>query len=448
MESIVKGAAAAGRFGDTVVRGVSIDSRTICEGQLFVPLVREKDGHDYIEEAIRRGAAASLWQTDRPQPPADIPVVLVEDGLTALQRLAADYRSRLSVAVIGITGSNGKTTTKDMIDAIVGTAHKVHKTKGNLNSQIGVPLTLLDISPDTEYAVVEMGMSERGQIERLSRLAKPDIAVITMIGMSHLSTLGSREQIAAAKLEIVQGLADGGTLVYNGDEPLLEAGLKSIVSDKKIRTVTFGFSERADYRAFAVERTENGIAFRLRDDKYRIPLLGKHNVTNALAAIAAAETAGLSPDCIKKGLEQAAVTGMRMETTRSRAGCTVINDAWNASPVSVKAALDTFAELEGFSAKFAVLGDMRELGEEERRYHREIGNLLDPASIQYVYTVGELAEEIALAAAPRYPRGHVKSFRDRNEALRELRVKVGANDAVLVKGSRGMELEYIANGLL
>lgn len=443
---IVEGNLLSPSEGEKIFRGVSIDSRTIGQGQLFVPLVREKDGHDFIAEAIGKGAAAALWQNDRAGPPADIPVVRVDDCLAALQRLAGEYRSRLPVKVIGITGSNGKTTTKDMIDSILGTTYKVHKTKGNLNSQIGMPLTLLEMPPDVEYAVVEMGMSERGQIERLSLVAQPDFAVITMIGVSHLSTLGSREQIAEAKLEIVRGLRVGGTLVYNGDEPLLANALEK--SDLNRTAIGFGQHGSHPYRAASIAADGSGISFRVNSTEYRLPMLGKHNVTNALAAIAVGELAGVEPDKIRKGLEKLSVTEMRMEVLRASAGFTVINDAWNASPVSVAAAIETFGELEGYSHKFLVLGDMRELGAGERQYHREIGQKIDPRRIQYVFTVGELAEQIALEAADRFPQGRVAAFRSKDEVLSAIRSSVAASDAVLVKGSRGMELEHIVRGLL
>lgn len=443
---IVRGQPASDRMEEAVIRGVSIDSRTIEKGCLFIPLVRVKDGHDYAAEAIRNGAAAVLWQSDHPDPPRDVPVIVVDDCLIALQTLAGDYRRRLPVKVIGITGSNGKTTTKDMIDSIVGTAYKVHKTKGNLNSQIGVPLTLLDIAPDAEYAVIEMGMSERGQIERLSRMAQPDIAVITMIGVSHLSSLGSREQIAAAKMEIVRGMKDDAVLVYNGDEPLLAQELAT--PRQPIRTVSFGMSEPSRYRAFAVVSDAGGVGFRLHSEHYRIPMLGKHNVINALASIAVAELIGVPTDQVKLGFERLTVTGMRMEVTRAPAGYTVINDAWNASPVSVKAAIETFGELQGYADKFLVIGDMRELGEEERQYHREIGRMIDPDTIQHVLTVGELAEEIAKEAAQRFPEGRVLSFRQQEEAIRHIRSAITAADAVLVKGSRGLEMEQIVFALL
>jgi UDP-N-acetylmuramoyl-tripeptide--D-alanyl-D-alanine ligase len=326
-------------------------------------------------------------------------------------------------------------------------SYKVHKTKGNLNSQIGLPLTLLDIAPDTEYAVVEMGMSERGQIERLSKLAKPDIAVITMIGVSHLSSLGSRERIAAAKMEILLGMKEGGTLIYNGEEPLL-ADAEKAAACRAVRAVRFGKPDSCGYCAKSIRSDASGVSFQTGGNEYRIPLLGKHNVTNALASIAVADIAGITPEQCRAGLGKLSVTGMRMEVVRSSAGYTVINDAWNASPVSVQAAIETFAEMEGYSNKFLVLGDMRELGREERAYHREIGRSVDPGTIQYVFTIGELAREIALEAAGRFPTGNVKAFEHKDQIIDELRAVIAPTDAVLIKGSRGLELEHIAFGLM
>lgn len=203
------------------MQGVCIDSKKIKEGNLFVPIIRVKDGHDYVKEAIDNGAVASLWKKSYGTPPKGIPIIFVDDTLFALQQLAQFYRKGLDVKVIGITGSNGKTTVKDIISTILSTTHRVHKTKGNFNSQIGLPLTILEMKRDTEFLILEMGMSEKGQIRNLSQIAQPDVAIITMIGQSHLETLGSREEISKAKLEIIDGLKEEGLLLYNGDETLL-----------------------------------------------------------------------------------------------------------------------------------------------------------------------------------------------------------------------------------
>jgi len=433
-------------FGEVNVRGVSIDSRTIHPGNLYVPIVRIKDGHDFVEEAFAKGAAASLWQHDHPNPPSGVPLLFVDDCTEALQRLAAGYRSELPAKVIGVTGSNGKTTTKDMIESILGTMYKVHKTKGNLNSQIGVPLTILEMEPDTDVAVIEMGMSERGQIGRLSRLAQPDIAVITMIGVSHLSTLGSREAIAEAKLEIAAGLSEDGVLVYNGDERLLVEGVGRL--ERIPRTVRFGTDASHDLVPGEVGDDPGGTWFKLDDASYRISLLGRHNVNNALAAIAAARLLGIPEELIAAGLQAAKVTGMRMEVLHSSLGYTIINDAWNASPVSMKAAIETFEQLGGCGNKIMAAGDMLELGDRAAEFHREIGRMLNPERIQFVVTVGELGEEIAKEAAKAYPPGRVAAFRSREEAVGWIREIVKPSDAVLLKASRGMELEKAVDALL
>lgn len=446
IERMAKGSGLRNQFNQIIANGVSIDSRTIKSGNLYIPLIRIKDGHHYVDEAVSKGAAASLWQNDHPDPPANIPLIYVDDCLEALQSLASSYRKELSVKVVGITGSNGKTTTKDMIDSILRTTFKVHKTEGNLNSQVGVPLTLLDMAPDTDIAVIEMGMSELGQIERLSRIARPDIAVITMIGVSHLSTLGSREQIAEAKLEIIKGLSNGGVLVYNGDEPLLNA--RNIRSSLTFRTVRFGMGSTNDYSAVSISTDGEGSLFTIGTNHYRIPLIGKHNVINALAAISVAEMLGVKQADIIKGLSNLTITGMRMQVIESPRGFTIINDAWNASPVSMKAAIETLEELDGHSKKIVVLGDMLELGDKAREFHQDIGRIINPEKVDYLYSVGDLGREIASEAEKHFPEGRVKAFRNKDEVIDMIRNIISPSDVVLVKGSRGMELEKIVYGLL
>ncbi|WP_199616288.1 UDP-N-acetylmuramoyl-tripeptide--D-alanyl-D-alanine ligase [Paenibacillus alkalitolerans] len=448
IEQMAKGNGLAAHFEDITIQGVSIDSRTIKEGNLFVPIIRQLDGHNYVEEAITKGAAASLWQMDHPNAPDNVPLIYVDDCLEALQNIAASYRRELSLKVIGVTGSNGKTTTKDMINSVLSTTYRVHKTAGNLNSQIGVPLTILDMDKSTEAAVIEMGMSERGQIARLSHIARPDIAVITMIGVSHLSTLGSREQIAAAKLEIVTGMQDNGVLIYNGDEPLLTRGLQEMNIEKSISLVSFGEDETNAYRAGAVETSSEGSNFTVGDDKFYIPLLGAHNISNALAAIAVAAIMGIPPAKADEGLRALKITGMRMEKIITTSGFTIINDAWNASPVSLAAAIKTFEQLPGYSRKYAVLGDMLELGEQEEEFHRETGRNIDPDLIDYVYTVGTLGKYIALEAEKKFPSGRVRAFSSKDELIEHVKTELKDNDAILLKGSRGMQLETVVQALL
>ncbi|BBH24263.1 UDP-N-acetylmuramoyl-tripeptide--D-alanyl-D-alanine ligase [Paenibacillus baekrokdamisoli] len=443
IEHMAEGSGLSVLHEDLSIQGVSIDSRTIKTGNLFVPIIRRLDGHDYVEEAIAKGATASLWQKDHPNPPIHFPLIYVDDCLIALQTLATNYRIELPIKVIGVTGSNGKTTTKDMINSVLGTTYRVHKTKGNLNSQIGVPLTILEVDKSTDVAVIEMGMSERGQIDRLSRIAQPDIAVITMIGVSHLSSLGSREEIATAKLEIVNGMQDDGKLIYNGDEPLLINGLKGINITKTISVISFGESKSNDYNVASIETNSEGSFFTVGDDKFYIPLLGSHNISNALATVAVASNLGIGPAKVDEGFRSLKITSMRMEKIISPSGLTIINDAWNASPISMTAAIKTFEELTGFSRKYLVLGDMLELGEQELEFHRDIGRNIDPSKIDYVYTVGTLGRHIALQAEKRFPNGSVQAFLDKEELMKELKNKLMQNDAILLKGSRGMQLETI-----
>lgn len=443
---MVNGDSVVDSANDILIQGVSIDSRTINPGNLFIPLIRHKNGHDYIQEAQAKGAVASFWQKDQPNPPSNVSLILVDDCLQALQKLARVYRQQLSIKVIGVTGSNGKTTTKDMINSILETTFNVHKTKGNLNSQIGVPLTLLDVSPSTEVAVIEMGMSERGQIGRLSEISQPDFVMITMIGLSHLSTLGSREAIASAKLEITEGLVKDGELYFNGDEPLLINKVDSF--EKPIPYVRFGLSSTNDYYAEDIQVESDGVTFKCRSNQYHIPIIGKHNVINALAAIAITEKMGLQPAAIKAGLNNVIITGMRMEKIVSATGITIINDAWNASPVSMKAAIDTLIEMKGFSNKIVVLGDMLELGYHELEYHREIGRYLKSDNIEYVFTLGILANEIAQEAEKHFPRGKVKSYQNKKELIQAIQDVVNPTDIILVKGSRGMNLEKVVEGLI
>ncbi|WNQ11803.1 UDP-N-acetylmuramoyl-tripeptide--D-alanyl-D-alanine ligase [Paenibacillus aurantius] len=448
IEQMTGGKGLSPSYDDITIEGVSIDSRTVKPGNLFIPLIRQLDGHHYVEEAIAKGAAASLWQTDHPSPPHHLPLIYVDDGLQALQKLAAAYRGELPVTTIAVTGSNGKTTTKDILTSVLQTNYRVHKTLGNLNSQIGVPLTLLEIDKDSEVAVIEMGMSERGQIDRLSRMVQPDIAVITMIGVSHLSTLGSREEIANAKLEIVNGLKDGGTLIYNGDEPLLAERVQEVIGSNAVSLIRIGEAEHNEYRAEIIKSDAEGSSFKVRKEEFHLPILGAHNISNALCATAAAYQLGLGPEQVAEGFTLLQVTKMRMEKIDAPRGFTILNDAWNASPVSMASAIETFQDLPGYIRKFAVLGDMLELGPKEQEFHREIGWSLDPRRMDYVYTVGELAAHIAQEAAKRFPEGKVKAFASKEEAAEELWQNLNPQDLVLVKGSRGMQLESMVSRLM
>ena len=380
-----------------------------------------------------------------------MPIIRVKDTLIALQQLANSYRKQLPVRIIGITGSNGKTTTKDLVAAVLGSTFQVHKTKGNLNNHIGLPLTLLELEETTEFAVVEMGMSGRGEIELLSNLAEPEASIITMVGESHMLQLGSREEIARAKAEIVNGMPSGGLFVYNGDEPLIEQALAERGLPEGLRRIRFGSGTGNDLFPTDIRMDADGAYFQINSPGYPelfIPLLGTHNVINALGAIAIGEAFGVSPEGIAAGLRSLQMTSMRIEKLTAASGLTVLNDAYNASPASMRAAIDLTEQLRGFGRKFLVLGDMLELGEREEQFHRNIGAMLSPERVDYVFTFGRLGRFIADEAVDRFPKACVRAFDDKEQLAAELGAEVRSDDLVLVKGSRGMRLEHVVNALL
>lgn len=436
-------------FEPIEIHGVTIDSRAVTKGCLFVPLKGEQvDGHQYVRSAIAQGASASFWQQDIPNPPTDLPIILVENTEKALQQLARAYRDQLNIKVIGITGSNGKTTTKDMTAALLATTYKVHKTNGNFNNHLGLPLTILSMDEETEAAVLEMGMSSRGEIEFLSKLAKPDVAIITNIGESHLLDLGSREEIANAKLEIVEGLPQGGMLIYHGDEPLLESRIQK--QFPHLRVLSFGRTERNDLFPLTITQEADSTSFTLGGENqgdYQIPVLGQHNVLNALAAILAAKELNIDNESIHKGLEAIRLTNMRMEMVEGINGQKIINDAYNASPTSVKAAIELIEGLSGFRNKILVLGDMLELGASEKDFHLRIGELIAVDQIDKVFTYGPLADYIAKGARKTFAAENVQSFQDKQQLIEALQTSTDAHDLILVKASRGMKLEEVVKAL-
>lgn len=333
-----------------------------------------------------------------------------------------------------------------MMGAVLGTVYNVHRTKGNLNNHIGLPLTLLQLDDTTEVAVVEMGMSGRGEIELLSEIAEPDIAVITMIGDAHLLQLGSREEIARAKTEILSGLKDGGTYVFHGDEPLLPLVLPDMKQPARLSQIRFGRGHTNDLYPTFIRMDGDGTHFSINPrgsesdkdaQKYYIPLLGEHNVDNALAAIAVGTALGVPDADIRRGLAGMQMTGMRIEKRLTSSGVTVLNDAYNASPSSMKASIRLVEQLEGYPRKYVVLADMLELGEDEIRYHREIGSLLSPDALTGVYAYGPLGRQIAEAAGESFGPERVHWFEDKAELTAALHAALKSGDLVLIKGSRG-----------
>lgn len=435
-------------FAEIIVEGVTIDSRKIEKGNLFIPFKGEhSDGHKYVEDAIRKGAAAALWQSDVPNPPLHLPILIVDNCLAALQELSRKYRHELPVKVVGITGSNGKTTTKDMTAGLLSVQYKVQKTEGNFNNEIGLPLTVLGLDEDTEIAVLEMGMSGRGEIEFLTKLACPDAVVITNIGESHLLDLGSREAIAEAKLEILQGLKVGGLAVLNGDEPLL---MERIQEQKgNLHVQTFGRNDTNTLFPTEITQLKQGNRFTINASKerYELPVLGTHNILNALAAMLIARYFSIPFEKMNEGFAEIKLTHMRMELVEGKHGEKIINDAYNASPTSMMAAIELVSNLQGYKKKILVLGDMLELGPQEEQYHHKIGTDLDEGKIDLLFTYGSLGEQIAKGARSVLGDQRVFAFINKVELIQELEQHVNESALVLVKASRGMKLEEIVTSL-
>lgn len=435
-------------FSGISIIGVSIDSRRIEKGNLFIPLQGEhSDGHKYVADSIRKGAAAALWQKDVPNPPLDLPILIVEDCLTALQELARQYRNQLSVKVVGITGSNGKTTTKDMTASLLSLKYKVQKTEGNYNNHLGLPLTVLGLNEDTEMAVLEMGMSGRGEIEFLTKLACPDAVVITNIGESHLLDLGSREGIAEAKLEIMEGLKEGGLAVLHGDEPLLMERINRFKGNVQLQT--FGRSESNTIYPTSIHQLSYGNEFttNISNQTFELPVLGTHNILNALAAMLVAHYFSIPFEEMNQMLSAVKLTNMRMELVEGKKGEKIINDAYNASPTSMMAAIELVSNLQGYERKILVLGDMLELGPQEIEYHRQMGEGLNSEKVDLLFAYGQLGKFIAEGAASVLPKEKILAFTDKQELIRELEKHVDDKTLVLVKASRGMRLEEIVTAL-
>lgn len=426
---------------DIEITGVSINTRTLQKGDLFVPFRGEKvNGHLYVRHAIEAGASAALWQRDEPSPPDDLPILIVDDCQKALQEMARAYRDELSTTVIGITGSNGKTSTKDLVASVLKPYFKVQKTQGNFNNELGLPLTILSLDEDTKFAVLEMGMSGFGQIQFLSELARPDYAVITNIGEAHMQDLGSREGIARAKFEITAGLETYGKLFYDGDEPLLKPFVENFP-----QAVSFGFDDNNEMTVTDIRATENGSTFMVSgiiDATFTIPVLGDHQVKNTLSAILIALEAGLTEEDIRKSLKDAALTDMRMQMIHAKGGATFINDAYNAAPSSMKAALNFIRETTMKEDKWVVLGDMLELGNQEREYHEAIAESIN-SEINGVCLYGPRMEWLYTKLQETFEGKLIWSKDDYKPIIELLEKSISKKSVILVKGSRGMALENI-----
>ena len=428
-------------FGDVIVSGVSIDTRTINKGDLFIPFRGEAvNGHRFVEKAFENGAAASLWMKDEPNPPSDVPLIFVEDSELALQKMAESYRAEHKATFIGITGSNGKTSSKDILAGTLAPYFKVQKTIGNFNNQLGLPITILQLDEDTEVSVLEMGMSGFGEIEFLTKLARPHIAVITNIGEAHMQELGSRAGIAQAKYEIVKGL-EGGVLFFDGDEPLL---LERVAADTVTNAVSFGFSADNALVASNVHTTDSGSGFTVSgaiNGDFEISVLGEHQVKNTLSAMLIAQKLGLTDEQIRQSLRHVSLTDMRMQLVPTD-GPLFINDAYNAAPTSMRAAIDFMKSTTMRKEKWLVLGDMLELGDDEENFHASIADVIDD-SIQYVCLYGPRMKWLYERLQPVMVERVLHTENDYGVIVDAIKQGASDDSLILLKGSRGMKLETI-----
>ncbi|PYG88437.1 UDP-N-acetylmuramoyl-tripeptide--D-alanyl-D-alanine ligase [Ruminiclostridium sufflavum DSM 19573] len=434
---------------EQVFSGVTTDSRRVAEGNLFIPLAGERfDGHDYIEQCFSSGAAVCLTERTIPQKD-NAAAVLVDDTARALRDLAAWHRKKHAIPVVGITGSVGKTSTKDMIACVLSKKYDVLKTQGNFNNEIGLPLTILNLNDRHEAAVIEMGMSGFGEISRLTAIAQPQIAVITNIGVSHIEKLGSRQGILKAKLEIFEGLKPGGLAVLNGDDPLL----KGLEESLEYKTVYYGMNSGLDYVAEGYESLgEAGTSFSIRLGeklfKVFLPVPGIHNVYNALAAIAVGIEMNIPMDTIVEGIGAFSPGNMRQNIIAFK-GIKIINDAYNASPQSMQAAINVLEELCSKTRGIAVLGDMLEMGDMSEELHYEVGSFIKDKKIDYLITIGNASQNIMQAAADSGKKAiTLRHFNTNGEALEYILSIIRQGDYVLIKGSRGMKMEQITEGIM
>lgn len=427
------GGTVAPAFAEVSFCGANFDSRNLRPGELFVAVTGARNGHAFIPNALEKGAAAVLVSEPVRE---DIPAIYVSDTVTALQDIARGYRESLSLRVVGVTGSVGKTTTKEMIAAVLGTTYRTQKTPENFNNGLGLPVTVLSLDRADEAAVLEMGMNHFGEIALLTRIAQPDIAVITNIGTMHMENLGSREGILQAKLEILEGLRPGGLAVFNGDNDLL-----SSVAEQ-YHAVTFGLGAKNDVRAVNIT-TENDTTHFTADAfgtsmEITLPAVGEHNILNALAAIAVGLKCGVAPERIESGLADFHNTGMRQHIYDCR-GVKIIEDCYNAGPESMEAAFGVLGSYPG--RKIAALGGMLELGPLAPQAHYRVGTLAaQTADVLFAY--GANSEQTVRGALDAGMKS-AKYFESHEELAQALKAELRAGDNLLVKGSRGMKMERV-----
>ncbi len=432
LDAVIKG-------GDAEFAGAAIDTRLLGPGELFVVFAGNRvDGHDLIPEARRQGAAGAMVQHFVDD---ELPQLKVADTRLALGKLSARWRAQYPGTVVALTGSNGKTSVKEMLATILQRAGAVWATRGNLNNDIGMPLTLMGLRAEHHFAVIEMGANHVGEIAYLTAIARPQIAIITNAGPAHLEGFGSVEGVAHAKGEIIAGVPDDGTCILNADDPYFPLW-RQMAGPRRV--ISFGFSDNADFRAHDTKTPDHhGITIVANDTSVDVhfPMLGAHNIANALAAGAAAAALGLSLQTIKDGLESVRAVAGRLERKNGIGGAQLIDDTYNANPASVSAALQVLAQFSN-RRRILVLGDMAELGVNAAALHETIGRQAKELEIEFLFACGPLSA----GACATFGAGGTHCA-DKEQMVAAVRDLMDANSVVLVKGSRSSHMETVVDGL-
>src|SRR5438046_6003949 len=439
------GAAVSSGHRKTLIDKISTDSRTLKHGELFVALRGENfDAHSFVESVAKAGAAGAIVDANwTGKIPENFALIRTEDTLQAYQKLAANYRKSLPLKVVAITGSNGKTSTKDFTAAVLGRRFHVTKTQGNFNNHVGLPRTMLEATSQDEVAVWEIGMNHPGEIETLAKLAAPDTAIITNVGVAHIEFMGSREAIAAEKAALAQTVGAEGSVILNADDPFSE-GIAASTRAK----VVFAGTSGGTVRASEMTRSGNGSDFTILEGAHRcraqLLVPGLHMVQNALLAVAAGRVFGLSLEDCAAGLVAAPLTKARLQIKEIH-GVQFIDDSYNANPDSMKAALRTLVELDADGKRIAVLGEMRELGSESEHGHREVGETAAALEVDHLIAIGSVAAAIA-SAAERAGLRNSRAVTSTSDAAGILAEIAEPGDLVLIKGSRAARTERVVEG--
>lgn len=437
------------KYPDFEISSVEFDSRKVGEQSLFIPLKGNRDGHEFIAVAKENGAGATLFSADyKGEKPGDFPYLEVIDPLKSFQKLAQYYLEKINPKVVAITGSNGKTTTKDMTAAVLAQKYQTYKTQGNYNNHIGLPYTILHMPTNTEMLVLEMGMDHQGEIAQLTQLAKPDVATITLIGESHIENFEDRSGIARAKMEIQQGLKEDGLLIIPEDEPLL----KPLIKDIPQTVQTFG-SSKADFYTTEIQAAQKQTLFKVNQHpnlNFSIPVLGAYNTRNALIALAVGKHFGLELEQIQQGLATMQLTQNRTEWLKAANGAEILSDVYNANPTAMALVLDTFSQLETKGRKLVVLGDMLELGKNSAALHAQMSKHIDPNQIAEIFLYGSEMKNLAEKLKTLYPETafHYFTVDQREDLLSAITASLQPEDTIMLKASNGMKLAEIVKSLV